>query len=157
MAHIMSTPPPQPEYNSGMVILINLTQVSLTPCFSIWPAGIPGNAQGTIDWAGGLINWSDPDYVSQGQFATLVKSVSIKCTPETSATSANGTIPKDAQSYVYMSNDTTGLTPRVYVSSLTTNVNSALSRFGLEGQSTAFAISFSIACSVGLVTLGLTL
>ncbi|OBZ67523.1 putative glycosidase crf2 [Grifola frondosa] len=33
---------------------------------SIWPAGINSSAQGTIQWAGGLINWNDPDYQAAG-------------------------------------------------------------------------------------------
>ncbi|KAG8899365.1 hypothetical protein FRC01_010570, partial [Tulasnella sp. 417] len=44
---------------------------------SIWPAGIPGAPQGTVDWAGGMIDYNDPDYVAQGQFSTIVKSVTI--------------------------------------------------------------------------------
>ncbi|KAG8927842.1 hypothetical protein FRC02_007706 [Tulasnella sp. 418] len=99
---------------------------------SIWPAGIPSSAPGTVEWAGGMINWNDPDYVAQGHFGVIVKSVDIKCTPETAQTNPNGTIPKDAQSYIYMSNDTeTGVTPRVYVSNHTTNVNAAAGRIGM--------------------------
>lgn len=46
---------------------------------SIWPAGIEGSAQGTVDWAGGMIDWSDPDYMNAGYFWNTVKSVSIRC------------------------------------------------------------------------------
>ncbi|KAF8889590.1 concanavalin A-like lectin/glucanase domain-containing protein [Infundibulicybe gibba] len=31
---------------------------------SIWPAGINTSAPGTVEWAGGMISWNDPDYVS---------------------------------------------------------------------------------------------
>ncbi|KAI6019883.1 glycoside hydrolase family 16 protein [Pisolithus orientalis] len=34
---------------------------------SLWPAGISTEPQGTIQWAGGMINWNDPDYVSAVQ------------------------------------------------------------------------------------------
>ncbi|KAG9016249.1 hypothetical protein FRB90_003641 [Tulasnella sp. 427] len=96
---------------------------------SIWPAGIPGNPQGTIDWSGGLIDWTDPDYVAQGQFSTIVKSVSIKCAKETAATVANnGSLPANPRSYVYTTNDTrSGVVPRVMVSNESTNVNGASS------------------------------
>ncbi|KAL4965429.1 glycoside hydrolase family 16 protein [Aspergillus stella-maris] len=33
-----------------------------TPCrvkISLWPAGIPGQSQGNLEWAGGLVNWDD--------------------------------------------------------------------------------------------------
>ena len=46
---------------------------------SIWPAGIDSEPQGTIEWAGGLINWNDSDYEAAGHFYTLIKSVSIQC------------------------------------------------------------------------------
>ncbi|KAG8909884.1 hypothetical protein FRC00_009261 [Tulasnella sp. 408] len=91
---------------------------------SIWPAGIPGAPQGTVDWAGGMIDWNDPDYVAQGQFSTIVKSVTIKCAKETSTTIANnGTLPANPRSYVYTKNDT--VTPRVMISNESTNVNGA--------------------------------
>lgn len=101
--------------------------------FSIWPAGISGSPQGTIDWAGGMIDWSDPDYVAQGQFSTLVKSVTIKCTKETATSVANnGSLPANPQSYVYTTNDTnSGVVPRVMVSNESTNVNGATSVHGV--------------------------
>jgi len=48
--------------------------------FSIWPAGIDGTAKGTIDWAGGMIDWDSPDYKAAGGFYTLLESVTVKCT-----------------------------------------------------------------------------
>ncbi|KAJ1675737.1 putative glycosidase CRH2, partial [Spiromyces aspiralis] len=43
-----------------------------TVSFSIWDAGA-GGAQGTIDWAGGLVDWS------KGPFNMQVKSIDISC------------------------------------------------------------------------------
>jgi len=99
--------------------------------FSIWPAGIPSEPAGTVAWAGGMINWQDPDYISQGHFSTIVKSVTIQCSSETAATVANnGSLPANAQSYVYTTNDTTShRIPRVFVSNESTNVNAASLRF----------------------------
>ena len=46
---------------------------------SIWPAGINTSAQGTIDWAGGMIDWQDPDFVNNGYFWNTIQSVKISC------------------------------------------------------------------------------
>lgn len=74
-----------------------------------------------------MINWADPDYVAQGHFSTIVKSVTIKCASETTTTVANnGSLPANAQSYVYTTNDpNSGMIPRVLVTNESTNVNAA--------------------------------
>ncbi|KIY73018.1 glycoside hydrolase family 16 protein, partial [Cylindrobasidium torrendii FP15055 ss-10] len=79
---------------------------------SIWPAGTNASAQGTIDWAGGEINWSDPDYTSAGHFYALVKEVSIKCADPEKAGA-------DITSYVYNANITTN-TPGISFSNEST-------------------------------------
>ncbi|KAF9467892.1 glycoside hydrolase family 16 protein [Collybia nuda] len=89
---------------------------------SLWPAGIPASPPGTVEWAGGMINWKDPDYLSAGHFYALVKSVSIKCgDPE--APGANIT------SYKYGKN-TTAETPSVAFSNQTVLLNGAGPIFG---------------------------
>jgi len=94
---------------------------------AIWPAGIPGEPSGTVAWADGMIDWNDPDYVAQGHFATIIKSVTITCSAETTSTAANnGSLPANSQSYVYMTNDTkSGMIPRIEVTNQSTNVNAA--------------------------------
>ncbi|GAA6025595.1 hypothetical protein JCM10207_001203 [Rhodosporidiobolus poonsookiae] len=47
--------------------------------FSVWPAGIDGTSQGTIDWAGGMIDWSSAEYTSQGSYSAHVKWLAIDC------------------------------------------------------------------------------
>ncbi|GAA5851266.1 hypothetical protein JCM9279_007504 [Rhodotorula babjevae] len=47
--------------------------------FSVWPAGIPASPQGTIDWSGGLIDWSSPAYTAAKAFQAEVAWVSIDC------------------------------------------------------------------------------
>ncbi|BGP14184.1 putative glycosidase CRH2 [Rhodosporidiobolus nylandii] len=48
--------------------------------FSVWPAGVDGASQGTVDWAGGLIDWSSKEYTSQGGMYTAhVQWLSIEC------------------------------------------------------------------------------
>lgn len=46
---------------------------------SIWPGGSSENAQGTIDWAGGPIDWNADDIKDPGYFYVTLKDVSIDC------------------------------------------------------------------------------
>ncbi|KAM0754695.1 concanavalin A-like lectin/glucanase [Meredithblackwellia eburnea MCA 4105] len=67
----------------------NLYKFPQTPSriqFSVWPAGISTQSQGTIDWAGGMIDWSDPSYTSQGYFAAYVQWLSVTCYDPSSLT-----------------------------------------------------------------------
>ncbi|KAJ6608674.1 concanavalin A-like lectin/glucanase domain-containing protein [Mycena sp. CBHHK59/15] len=62
---------------------------------SLWPAGTTASAPGTIQWAGGLINWADKDYTAAGgHFTARVKSVSVKCGDPTPPSSS-------VQGYIY--------------------------------------------------------
>ncbi|KAK8844802.1 hypothetical protein IAR55_006652 [Kwoniella newhampshirensis] len=72
---------------------------------SIWPAGISSSAQGTIDWAGGLIDWSDPDYVSNGYFWNTFQSVKMSCATD----EGNQTIGVGTTGWTYGGNDSTGV------------------------------------------------
>ncbi|KAF8965022.1 glycoside hydrolase family 16 protein [Flammula alnicola] len=86
---------------------------------SLWPAGIAGTPQGTVDWAGGMINWNDPDYVAAGQFYALVKSVSVKCT------NAQVVSPtSNITSYVYGGNRS-DTSPTIIYSNRTSLLNAA--------------------------------
>ncbi|KAI0743192.1 concanavalin A-like lectin/glucanase domain-containing protein [Irpex lacteus] len=78
--------------------------------------GINSSAPGTVEWAGGMINWDDPDYKSAGHFYALVQSVSVNCTDPTSE-------PSDTTSYIYGKNGSLD-TPTVAFSNKST-VNSA--------------------------------
>lgn len=46
---------------------------------SIWPGGKASNAEGTINWAGGVISWDHPDVKNNGYYYASVKSVEIEC------------------------------------------------------------------------------
>jgi len=109
---------------------------------SLWPAGIPSSPPGTVEWAGGMINWNDPDYVSAGHFYMLVKSVSIQC--------ADPQQPgADVTSYVYGPNSTAN-TPGISFSNRTTLLNGAtLAHGGIPGVSVGVALAF-----VGAVLFG---
>lgn len=45
---------------------------------SLWPAGIPSNGQGTIDWSGGMIDWSS-QYMKNGYYYAMVNEVVVDC------------------------------------------------------------------------------
>lgn len=46
---------------------------------SLWPGGLETNPKGTIDWAGGVIDWNHRDIKDVGYFYVTVESVSIEC------------------------------------------------------------------------------
>lgn len=45
---------------------------------SLWPAGLSSNGQGTIEWAGGLVNWDSP-YMQNGYYYAMVSDVNVEC------------------------------------------------------------------------------
>lgn len=46
---------------------------------SLWPGGLATNAKGTIDWAGGQIDWNSQDIQKQGYYYAIFESVEITC------------------------------------------------------------------------------
>ncbi|ODH52428.1 hypothetical protein GX48_01491 [Paracoccidioides brasiliensis] len=46
---------------------------------SLWPGGQASNAKGTIDWAGGLIDWNHQDIKNNGYFYSIFSEVTIEC------------------------------------------------------------------------------
>jgi len=63
---------------------------------SIWPGGAETNAKGTIDWAGGPIDWNSEDIQNYGyDFATFGQ-VEVECY---NATSGPGTNSKTSYTY----------------------------------------------------------
>lgn len=46
--------------------------------FSLWPGGASSNSEGTIEWAGGAIDWDADDIVDYGYFYAYVKNVSVE-------------------------------------------------------------------------------
>jgi len=45
---------------------------------SLWPAGLETNGEGTVDWAGGLVDW-DSQYMSNGYYYASVSDVTVDC------------------------------------------------------------------------------
>jgi len=124
-----------------------ITRYPSTPSrvqLSLWPAGINGSAQGTVDWAGGMINWDDPDYKSAGQFYALVNSVTIKCTnAQPIAAGSNIT------SYVYGGDKNSKTTPVIVYSNHTTLLNGAGRMTPALGGIGGYFLSLGLAVILG--------
>ncbi|KAL5119377.1 putative glycosidase CRH2 [Pleosporales sp. CAS-2024a] len=45
---------------------------------SLWPAGLPSNAKGTVEWAGGEIDWNSP-YMQNGYYFARFQEVTVQC------------------------------------------------------------------------------
>jgi hypothetical protein len=45
---------------------------------SLWPAGLPTNEKGTVEWAGGEIDWNSP-YMNNGYYAARFSEVTVEC------------------------------------------------------------------------------
>jgi beta-glucanase (GH16 family) len=66
---------------------------------SLWPAGTSASAPGTIQWAGGMIDWNDKDYVANGNsFRTYFKSISVTCSDQPTANQISYTYGDDSTS-----------------------------------------------------------
>ncbi|KAJ9666291.1 putative glycosidase CRH2 [Coniosporium apollinis] len=80
---------------------------------SLWPAGLPSNAPGTINWAGGLVDWDSP-YMQNGYYYALVNNVKVECYDPPKGASVQG-----SKSYKYTdkagTNDTVVVTDDVEV------------------------------------------
>ncbi|KAF5236379.1 hypothetical protein FANTH_11331 [Fusarium anthophilum] len=46
---------------------------------SLWPGGKEGNAEGTVAWAGGPIDWDSPDIQKSGYYFATFSDVEIEC------------------------------------------------------------------------------
>lgn len=45
---------------------------------SLWPGGLPTNGQGTIDWAGGIVDWNS-DAMQNGYYYAMVSDITVEC------------------------------------------------------------------------------
>lgn len=58
---------------------------------SLWPGGLPTNGEGTINWAGGLVDWDNSeDIKNNGYYYASIKDVSIQCYDPPSGTKKSG-------------------------------------------------------------------
>jgi len=102
---------------------------------SIWPAGIPANPQGEVEWSGGMINWNDPDYVSAGHFYAIVNSVQVTCA---------GSAPAGDDAYTYGTNSS-AMTPSILLSNASTVINSAPAANPVPGANMLLAVASLVA------------
>lgn len=47
--------------------------------FSTWAGGNATNPEGTIEWAGGPIDWTSPEYKNQGFYSQEIKQFNVQC------------------------------------------------------------------------------
>jgi beta-glucanase (GH16 family) len=67
---------------------------------SLWPAGLSSNAPGTINWAGGVIDWNS-QYMKNGYYYAMFSDVNVECYSPPSGARVSG-----SKSYIYT--DTAG-------------------------------------------------
>lgn len=66
----------------------------------LWPGGSSAQAEGTIEWAGGAINWDASDLTDPGYYFVELESVTISCYDPPSSANVTG-----SNAYVYTSTD----------------------------------------------------
>jgi hypothetical protein len=57
---------------------------------SLWPGGLPSNGEGTINWAGGLVDWNGEDIQNNQYYYASIKDVSMECYDPPSGTKRSG-------------------------------------------------------------------
>lgn len=85
---------------------------------SLWPAGLASNGEGTIEWAGGLIDWNS-QYMTNGYYYAAFDEIDISCYNPPSGANVQG-----STSYIYTAN--TGTNASVEVSNNPTVLKSLL-------------------------------
>ncbi|KAG9783052.1 glycoside hydrolase family 16 protein, partial [Aureobasidium melanogenum] len=88
---------------------------------SLWPGGLASNGQGTIDWAGGLVQWDSP-YMTNGYYYATFDEVSVECYDPPTGANIKGN-----KTYIYTSTDLTNATVEI------TNNKTILSSFLASG------------------------
>ncbi|KAL1958438.1 hypothetical protein VTO42DRAFT_4539 [Malbranchea cinnamomea] len=86
---------------------------------SLWPGGLPSNGEGTIEWAGGEIDWNHPDIQKHGYYYAMVDEVTVECYDPPSGAKGNG-----SNSYIYT--DYSGLESSVEITDKSTVLKSLL-------------------------------
>lgn len=121
---------------------------------SLWPAGLPTNGQGTINWGGGLVDWSS-EYMSNGYYYAAFSRVKMECYNPPSGAKVQGTV-----SYTYddvaATNDTvvTGNKPTVLKSLLGSGTNMSADFPSAAASAAGSARSSEIATVPGLTGAG---
>lgn len=118
---------------------------------SLWPAGLASNGIGTVDWAGGLVDWNSADIQANGYYYASFQSVTISCY---NATSAPGTNTGNSYTYnnVAGTNDTVvdGTENTILSSFLATGTNMTLGAVQSSGTSSGSKPSSTVETVPGL-------
>jgi len=117
----------------------NQWQFPQTPArvqLSLWPAGLASNGEGTVEWAGGLVDWNSPDIQTNGYYYATFESVTISCYNATSAPGTNTGVSYTYNGYTG-TNDTVidGTDATVLSSFLATGTNMTLGAVASSGTS----------------------
>jgi len=101
---------------------------------SLWPAGLASNGQGTVDWAGGLVDWNSADIQNNGYYYATFESVTVSCYNATSAPGTNTGVSYTYKGYTG-ANDTVvdGTDATVLSSFLATGTNMTLGAVSSSG------------------------
>ncbi|KAF2767826.1 hypothetical protein EJ03DRAFT_295855 [Teratosphaeria nubilosa] len=103
---------------------------------SLWPAGLSSNGQGTVDWAGGLVDWSS-QYMQNGYYYARFAEVTVECyDPPTGFSNNHG-------SAAYYYTTTAGTNDTVAIG----NNNTVLSSFFATGDNPKYNPSASASAS----------
>jgi len=86
---------------------------------SLWPAGLSKNGQGTVNWAGGLIDWNGQDVKQNNYYYSMFKSIEVQCYDTPSGANVSG-----SKSYVY--SDRKGLSSSIALTNDDTVLKSLL-------------------------------
>ncbi|CAX42691.1 chitin transglycosidase, putative [Candida dubliniensis CD36] len=75
--------------------------------FSLWPGGDSSNGKGTIEWAGGLVNWDSEDIKKYGYFYAHIKEIyaTTHDLPNNVKLDGNSTKESDYHAFLYNSTD----------------------------------------------------
>ncbi|KAL6450611.1 UTR2 Extracellular glycosidase UTR2 [Candida maltosa Xu316] len=75
---------------------------------SLWPGGDPSNGEGTIEWAGGLVDWNSEDVQKYGYFYAHVKDIYVQTYDTPANVLYDGNSTKDGDYHAYLYNSTKG-------------------------------------------------
>ena len=120
---------------------------------SLWPAGLSKNGEGTVAWAGGLIDWNSPDVKANGYYYAMFQDVKVQCYDAPSGANVTG-----SKSYLYTNQD--GISSSISVTNDPTVLKSLLGTgtdMDKDFPSASASASGSVASSSNVATVpGLT-
>ena len=117
--------------------MYNYPQTPARVQLSLWPGGLSTNGQGTINWAGGLVDWNSPYMATAGNtkyYYASFSEVDIQCYDPPAGANSQG-----SKSYIYT--DPAGTNSSVEI----TNDNTVLK--SLLGTGTNMSASYPSAAS----------